>query len=427
MRQDQLIEVFKIILKDNPKAILSGSLGLALQKIKLNRAPEDIDIYLPFGEIFVPIDGAILKDAVLYLNNTWQEIEKEKNKRVSFDYSGIFNNILTKLKIDVFQPRKKIMYEQTKVYFNEIPCIHFSNILKFKTIHALNGNQKHRNDLIYILNNNESKIEEEDGEILSIQDEKNISPLLNIKLLKPLIFFDTETTGIDKVKDRIVELSTIKYFPDGKRELITQKFNPTIPIPEFASKIHGIYDEDVKNQPTFADKANELSNYFQNCDLAGYNIIFFDVPIVVEEFLRAGVSLPFNGETKYLDALKIFYDNEKRDLTSAYKFYCNKDLTDAHSAEADTSATIEVLNRQIEKYDLVPSVDSLHAICNDSEIIDYERKFIRNEDGEIVFTFGKHKDKYVKDERDYLKWMLTADFSNYTKLVIQKIIDGKLI
>jgi hypothetical protein len=123
MRQDQLIEVFKIILKDNPKAILSGSLGLALQKIKLNRAPEDIDIYLPFGEIFVPIDGAILKDAVLYLNNTWQEIEKEKNKRVSFDYSGIFNNILTKLKIDVFQPRKKIMYEQTKVYFNEIPCI----------------------------------------------------------------------------------------------------------------------------------------------------------------------------------------------------------------------------------------------------------------------------------------------------------------
>jgi|GEM_PF-114640 len=248
-----------------------------------------------------------------------------------------------------------------------------------------------------------------------------------ITLRRPLIYFDAETTGVDRVRDRIIELCTIKYFPDGESELITQRFNPTIPIPESATEVHSIMDVDVRNKPTFADKAKKIAEYFRNCDLAGYNIIEFDLPILVEEFLRAQVSLPFNNDTKYLDALKIFHNNEKRDLTAAYKFYCGKDLEDAHSAEVDVLVTIEVLNGQIEKYGLEKSIDALHSISNnDGELIDYERKFKRNDDGKIVFTFGKNKGMSVEDEISYLEWMLTADFSNYTKLIVKKILAGKI-
>jgi len=436
MKQDELIEIFKGVVKNNPNAILSGSLSLKLQNFKLPRPSEDIDLYLPFGDEFNPIywKGAspISVMPALYFNDSWEEIIDEKTKRTSFKYAVFSSGVEPiSLKIDVFQPIKINNIEVSKIYCNNIPCQHFSNILKRKTFYALNGSEKHKDDLIYILNNNVSKtkykIEENIGEgIGKIQQEEFTEPPFNINLSRPLIFFDAETTGIDKVNDRIIELCTIKYFPNGESETKTQLFNPTIPIPKSASDIHGITDEDVKNKPTFADKAKELSKYFQNCDLAGYNIISFDVPIIVEEFLRAGVSLPFDDATKYLDALKIFYDNEKRDLTSAYKFYCKKDLAGAHSAEVDVLATIEVLNGQIDRYELDNSVDALHDICNDSEIIDYERKFVRNEDGDIVFTFGKHKGMCVEYEKDYLEWMLKSDFANYTKLVIRKIITGEM-
>jgi DNA polymerase-3 subunit epsilon len=253
-------------------------------------------------------------------------------------------------------------------------------------------------------------------------------PSPNFSFNRPVVFFDTETTGVDRVNDRIIELSIVKFFPNGNSEINTQRFNPTIPIPEAASIVHGISDDDVKNKPTFAAKANEIFHFFNGCDVAGYNIIDFDLPIIVEEFLRAKSPLPFNQNTKYLDALKIFYMHEKRDLTSAYKFYCGMELgEDAHSAEADTLATVDVLNSQIEKYKLSHSINELHDICNEgNEIIDYERKFKRDEIGSIVFTFGKNKNKRACDNMDYLHWMLSADFSNYTKLIIRKIINGEI-
>jgi DNA polymerase III subunit epsilon len=250
---------------------------------------------------------------------------------------------------------------------------------------------------------------------------------INIPLSRPIVFFDTETTGVDRVKDRIVELSMTKLHPDGGKEIKTYRFNPTIPIPIEASKVHNIFDEDVEDEATFTEKAGEVAGFFLNCDIAGFNIIEFDLPLIVEEFLRANVEVPFNVSTKIIDSLKIFYEFEKRDLSAAYKFYCDKTLNDAHSAEADTSATIEVLCNQIIKYDLQKSLETLHQFCNKEKgFIDYERKFRRNENGEIIFTFGKYKGAKVVEQKDYLLWMLKQEFSKHTQLTIKDILTGKL-
>jgi DNA polymerase-3 subunit epsilon len=251
--------------------------------------------------------------------------------------------------------------------------------------------------------------------------------LSNLTLLRPLIFFDTETTGVDTSKDRIIELSTTKFFPDGKKEVKTKRFNPTIPIPPEASAVHGILDIDVADEPPFALSAGNISKYFIGCDVGGFNSTRFDVPILVEEFLRAGVALPFDEDTKFVDALKIYHMMEKRDLTAAYKFYCDKDHTGAHGAEADVHASAEVFNAQIKRYNLVTSLDALHELCNEGKVvIDYGGKFTRNQFGHIVFNFGKNIDKKALDDTDYLAWMLKNDFPLHTKLCIKKILSCEL-
>jgi DNA polymerase-3 subunit epsilon len=425
MKQETLIALFYQIRAQNPAAILSGSLAIARQGIKIRRPAQDLDVHIPFGCAFELIPGMVFQGATEYEFIDYVE-------RLSYLYAG-------NIKVDVFRPKYSRLIEPT-VVCEDIECIHFTYIFYYKIQHAF-GNKKdssvkHTIDLLYILiwntvlrhwslqncammfltkNNLGYKTE---NEIITPQ----------IELTKPLIFFDTETTGVDRVKDRIVELSIIKFYPDGQREIRTERFNPTIPIPVGATDVHHIRDSDVKDCPTFAEKAAEISKYFSGCDFAGYNIIDFDIPIIVEEFLRAGVDLPFNNGTKFLDALKIFYQNEKRDLESAYQFYCSKELSNAHSAEADALATIEILNSQIERYGIGNSVDSVHQISgNGNTVIDYERRFMYNEQGEIVFTFGKHKGTKALENRDYLTWMLAQDFSNHTKFIIRQIIDGKLV
>ncbi|HBG70473.1 MAG: hypothetical protein A2W93_09460 [Bacteroidetes bacterium GWF2_43_63] len=246
-----------------------------------------------------------------------------------------------------------------------------------------------------------------------------------LRLSRPLVFFDTETTGTDTVNDRILEISAIKIHPYGEKETITQRINPTRPIPKEASNVHGIYDSDVENMPTFYEYKNTVIDFFKDCDVAGFNILSYDVPILVEEILRAEGDEPFDEKTKFIDALKIYHENEKRDLSSAYKFYCDKNLEGAHGAEADTNATIEVLEKQIVKYGLPNTVEELHEISNKGNaIVDYGRKFVRNQKGNIVFSFGKHKDESVHRHFDYLKWMLGADFSKHTKYIIRQILNG---
>ncbi|ERM81465.1 DNA polymerase III subunit epsilon [Rhodonellum psychrophilum GCM71 = DSM 17998] len=254
---------------------------------------------------------------------------------------------------------------------------------------------------------------------------------MNLNLKTPIAFFDLEATGINISTDRIVEISVVKVHPGGKEEIKTMKINPTIPIPKETSLIHGIYDEDVKDAPTFKDVSRELHQFFAGADLAGFNVLKYDIPLLVEEFLRAGIDFDIE-KRNLLDAQKIFHMMEKRNLAAAYKFYCGEDLKNAHSAEADTLATYEVFKAQIDRYQGVAAEDLLgnplgtlendmkkiHTLLNE-KMVDLAGRFIFNSEGEECFNFGKHKGKTIvqvlKEEPSYYDWMMKGDFPLDTK------------
>lgn len=259
--------------------------------------------------------------------------------------------------------------------------------------------------------------------------------MLNLK--KPLVFFDLETTGTNVVKDRIVEFAFLKVMPNGEKEMKSKKINPQMPIPLESSLIHGIYDKDVQDAPTFKQIAKELANFLEGADLAGFNIIRFDVPMLVEEFLRSGVDFSMNNR-RLIDAQRIFHLMEPRNLSAAYRFYCDKSLEDAHSAEADTIATFEVLQSQIMRYQGVKIKDKsgkeYEPVINDMEmlhkitaekIVDFAGTMTFNEKGEEVFNIGKHKGKLVtevlKTEPGYYDWYQKADFPLDSKRKLTEI------
>lgn len=260
---------------------------------------------------------------------------------------------------------------------------------------------------------------------------------MNLKLKNPLAFFDLETTGINIVSDRIVELSVVKVMPNGETVTKTTKINPTIPIPAETSVIHGIYDEDVKDAPTFKNIAKSLAKFLEGSDLAGFNILRFDVPMLVEEFLRAGVDFDVS-KRKLIDAQKIFHLMEKRTLSAAYKFYCDKCLDGAHSAEADTLATFEVLKAQVAKYEGQEVEDNLGnkigVIENDMQIlheltasnmVDLAGRIVLNNEGVECFNFGKHRNTPVttvfEKEPSYYDWMMNGTFPQDTKRRLTEI------
>lgn len=248
---------------------------------------------------------------------------------------------------------------------------------------------------------------------------------MKLKLHKPIIFLDIETTGVDAAKDRIIELSLVKIMPDGTQEIKTRRLNPEMHIPEESSAIHHIYDKDVAECPTFKAVAKSLWAYMEGCDFGGYNSNKFDIPVLVEEFLRAGVDIDISN-SKLVDVQNIFHRLEQRTLVAAYKFYCGKELTDAHSAEADTLATYEVLLAQLEKYEeLENDVAFLSEFSTRGQNVDYAGRIQYDEKGVEVFAFGKHKGKAVVDvfraEPSYYSWMMNGDFPLYTKKVITAI------
>lgn len=249
----------------------------------------------------------------------------------------------------------------------------------------------------------------------------------NLHLKRPLAVFDIESTGIDFVKDRIVEMSILHIHPDGEKSITTFRLNPTIPIPVEASLVHGIYDEDVITCPTFKEKAQEIFDMLNPCDLAGFNSNKFDVPLLLEEFIRAGYSFSIDNRA-LVDVHRIYTLFEKRTLEAAYQFYCNKTLENAHSAEADTVATYEVLEAQLEKYnELKPDIHFLHNFSNEERIIDSGRRFVY-QGGKAVFNFGKYKGRGVGDvlrtDPGYYNWMLNGDFAEHTKQKLRELKDA---
>jgi DNA polymerase-3 subunit epsilon len=247
---------------------------------------------------------------------------------------------------------------------------------------------------------------------------------VNINLIKPLIVFDLETTGVQIAKDRIVEIYCIKILPDGKEEHLHQVLNPTIPIPPEVSKIHGIWDKDVADKPTFKAFSAELNAFLGDADFGGFNSNRFDFPMLAEEFYRAEVK--FDTNRMFIDAQRIFHKMEPRNLGAAYKKYCSKDLVDAHSAKADTIATWEVIKAQVDYYEeLENNIDFLHAFSGESEFFDFARRIKRGQDGEAYFNFGKYLNKRVvdvfKENRGYYDWMMKGDFPANTKDVITKL------
>lgn len=248
---------------------------------------------------------------------------------------------------------------------------------------------------------------------------------MQLKLKRPIIFLDLETTGVDPAKDRIVEISMIKITPDGTEEIKTKRLNPEMPIPIESSLIHGIYDEDIKDCPTFRNIAKSLQVYVEGCDFAGYNSNKFDIPVLVEEFLRAGIDLDMR-KRHLIDVQNIFHRMEQRTLVAAYKFYCKKELDNAHSAEADTIATYEVLKAQLDQYEeLQNDVEFLAEFSSRSQNADFAGRIVFNEKGIECFNFGKHKGRPVaevfKEEPSYYSWMMNGDFPRYTQKIITQI------
>ena len=261
---------------------------------------------------------------------------------------------------------------------------------------------------------------------------------MKLNLKRPLAFFDLETTGVNVASDRILEISILKAMPDGTEDVKTMRINPGIPIPLESSLIHGIYDEDIKNAQTFKQAGEDLARFLDDCDLAGFNSNRFDIPVLMEEFLRAEINFDIDNR-HFVDVQNIFHQMEQRTLKAAYQFYCGKNIENAHSAEADIKATYEVLKAQIEKYQnqdwedkkgivtkpVQNNIEALHKFTNLNNPVDFASRMVYNEEGVEVINFGKHKGRAVEDvfqsEPSYYNWMLNGDFPLYTKKCLEKI------
>jgi DNA polymerase III subunit epsilon len=245
---------------------------------------------------------------------------------------------------------------------------------------------------------------------------------MKLTFKRPIVFFDLETTGTDITRDRIVQIAVLKLLPDGGEEVRTRLLNPGIPIPASATAVHHITNADVADKPKFPDIAKGLAEFFRDADIAGFNSNRFDIPILVEEFGRCSIPFP-DPEAKLVDVQVIYHRKEERTLAAAYKFYCSKTLEGAHDAEADVRATLEVFREQLEKYDDIgTTLEELHRYSNSDGIVDYARKLMRNDRGEIVYAFGKNRGKRVLDDTGYAEWMLGGDFPESTKNVLRRIL-----
>jgi DNA polymerase-3 subunit epsilon len=251
-----------------------------------------------------------------------------------------------------------------------------------------------------------------------------------LQLQRPIAFIDLETTGVNISTDKIIEIAVVKILPDGNKLSKRKLLNPQMPIPASSTAVHGITDEMVKDAPTFKQIANEIKQFIDNCDLGGYNSNRFDIPMLIEEFMRAGLDFSTDGR-RMIDVQKVFHLMEQRTLSAAYKFYCDKCLDEAHSAEADAHATWEILLAQIERYpNIGTTIEQIVKFTGEDDIVDFARRMIRI-NGVEVFNFGKHKGKVVSEvlkvEPQYYDWMMKGDFAINTKQKLTEILNRTLL
>lgn len=244
-----------------------------------------------------------------------------------------------------------------------------------------------------------------------------------LELIRPLVIFDLETTGVNPAQDRIVELYMIKIFPSGERKDMHKLINPGIPIPQEATAIHGIHNSDIQDKPSFQDLASEVFNFVKNCDFGGFNSNKFDMPMLVEELMRCGFE-PNLLDVKFVDAQRIFHKMEPRNLSAAYRFYCDKELENAHSAKADTEATLEIIMAQVQKYPEIENTpDSIHRFTRQDRMVDLAGRFVKDDKGVVYFNFGKHRGKpfeqVMKEDHGYYDWMMKGEFPAQTKQVMR--------
>ena len=254
---------------------------------------------------------------------------------------------------------------------------------------------------------------------------------MSLQISRPIAFIDLETTGVNLSSDRIIEVAIIKILQDGTRQVKRKLINPEMVIPQQSIDIHGITNEMVKDAPTFKQAANELKQFIENCDMGGYNSNRFDIPMLMEEFLRIGMTVDLSTR-RMIDVQHIFYTMEPRTLSAAYKFYCEKELISAHSAEADVNATIDVLLSQLQRYPhLGTSLESILSVIGEEKVVDYARRFVFDDKGVEVFNFGKHKGRPVVDvlkaEPQYYDWMMRGDFPLHTKQKLTEILNRTLL
>lgn len=249
---------------------------------------------------------------------------------------------------------------------------------------------------------------------------------MNLNLERPLAIFDLETTGTNVTKDRIVEISILKVDTEGNETSYTKRVNPEMDIPAETSAIHGIFQADIENEKSFKEIASEVAEFIGDADLAGFNSNKFDIPVLMEEFLRADFNFEMSNR-RFVDVQNIFHKMEQRTLVAAYKFYCDKDLTNAHSAEADVIATYEVLKAQVDRYqDLENNIEFLSTFSRqgNNEVVDFAGRIAKNKEGQIIYNFGKHKNKTIEfvanNEPGYYGWFLNSDFPLYTKRVLKE-------
>jgi DNA polymerase-3 subunit epsilon len=426
-----LIEAFEKIQARYPEILLTGSLSVALQGFKVRRSPVDLDVIL-FGNDSIYWNQEIKEFLPRYI----PEFDFVSGSNDSFFYEPDENKMRTRILFKGYEISIDFFFYDSSFYkdffckkVRGIPCVKFSIPFKFKLEYALDkttiSSQKHIDDIIYFIQNNSVGIDNigltQDNHLGLESSSKALSNFMG----RDVVFFDLETTGVDTQKDKIIEIFAKKLTVSGEIYEYYSKINPEMDVSAEASKVHGIYNKDLVDELTFADVAEDLFNFFVNCEVGGYNIKNFDIPILNRQFFDVINRSPFELNQTYLDCFSIIQQLEPRKLESMYFQYTNRVLFNAHSAESDVNATIELFAEIIKRNRSWVYNDIKQLLSEKNKVLDFDKKFYEDELGVARFNFGKNRDDAISLHEDYLKWMLNQDFSASTKAVIYEYLAKK--